>query len=179
MYNKWSKDLKDAVQALEGIKNTALKKVIRGNLHTIETVDNNILILLDQKSGIDYIREDNIGLQGIAARAQWGNAWNTFTIRSARHTGSKTELEKRMEQVENGYFYPEFTMQAYFNNRQANELLTLGIIKTKDLYKFIEENPAKVEKNKSDNEFVFVRWIHLIGKIKTVPPFKKLYKHSF
>ena len=173
-YNHWSHDLKDSVIALESIKNI-ISTVISGRIHTIESVNNEVLILLDQKSGIDYIREDAIGLQGIAARAQWGKAWNTFTIRSERHTGSKTELEKRTEQIENGYFYPQFTLQAYFKNKETNQLSTLGIIKTKELYEFIEKNPDKVEENKSDNKFIFVQWIYLGGIIKTIPLFEKLY----
>lgn len=117
MYNNWRRDLNDSVIALESIKDTYLPKVIKGKIHTIENADNEILILMDTKSGIDYIREDTNGLQGIAARVQWGRAWNTFTIRTARHTGSETELEKRLYQIDNGYFYPAFTMQAYFDNR--------------------------------------------------------------
>ena len=158
MYNKWNVDLSDSVKALESIKHTVLPKIISGKLHTIEEQDNDILMIMDTKSGIDYIREDETGLQGIAARVQWGNNWNTFTIRSRRHTGTKTELEKRREQIQRGYFYPAFTLQAYFDNRRNNNLLSIAIIKTLDLYKFIDNNPGKVGNNSSDNDFVFVRW---------------------
>ena len=158
MYNKWNVDLSDSVKALESIKHTVLPKIISGKLHTIEEQDNDILMIMDTKSGIDYIREDETGLQGIAARVQWGNNWNTFTIRSRRHTGTKTELEKRRKQIQKGYFYPAFTLQAYFDNRRNNNLLSIAIIKTLDLYKFIDDNPGKVGNNSSDNDFVFVRW---------------------
>lgn len=158
MYNKWRKDLEDSVKALESIKDTYLKKVIQGNIYTIESIKDELYIKLDEKCGIDYIRENDSGLQGIAARVQWGNDWNTFTIRKKRHTGSKTEYEKRLEQIKNGYFYPYFTLQAYFDNREENNLLSLAIMRTIDLYNFIENNPDKVHSNKSDNDFIFVRW---------------------
>jgi len=168
IYNSWKKDLSDSVKALKTIEKTVLPRVISGKIHSIETSHNFVLMLMDQKSGIDYIREDNVGLQGIAARVQWGKAWNTFTIRAARHTGAKTELEKRLSGIANGYFYPAFTMQAYFNNRKDNLFLSLGIIKTKALFDFLKNYPDKIERNKSDNSFVFVRWYHLSNLVKTV-----------
>jgi len=166
-YNKWDKDLNDSVKAFEGIRKTILPKIISGEILTIESAENDVLIKLDQKSGIDYIREDKTGMQGIAARAQWGKAWNTFTIRKERHTGAKTELEKRKEQIEKGYFYPAFTMQAYFDNRTNNSLLSIAIIKTKSLFEFIENNPEKILQRKSDNLFIAIEWIHINNLIKT------------
>jgi hypothetical protein len=175
-YNYWEKDLNSSVVALESIRHTVLPKLISGKIHTIEKVNNDILMLLDQKSGIDYIREDETGLQGIAARCQWGTkAWNSFTIRSERHTGSKTELEKRMESIEKGYFYPAYTLQAYFDDRKTNNLYTIGVIKTKDLFGFMRENPDFVETNKSDNKFVYVEWQFLRKVIKTFPKIEILY----
>jgi len=158
MYNNWQYDLKDSVTALDKIKHTILPKLISGTIHTIEGAKNEVLIKIDTHSGIDYIRENDIGLQGIAARVQWGKAWDTFTIRASRHTGTKTELEKRLEQIENGYFYPAYTLQAYFDNRQDNMLLSIAIIKTTDLYKLYRYKPELFESNKSDNEFIYIRW---------------------
>lgn len=168
MYNNWRHDLNDSVIALESIKDTYLPKVIKGKIHTIENADNEILILMDTKSGIDYIREDTNGLQGIAARVQWGRAWNTFTIRTVRHTGSETELEKRLYQIDNGYFYPAFTMQAYFDNRLDNNLLSLAIVKTVDLYNLFKNERHLFEKRRSDNDFVFIHWDNLKDKVKTI-----------
>lgn len=168
MYNKWDKDLSDSFLAIEKIKLTILPKLISGKIHSVENQENGLLTLFDVLSGVDYVREDNHGLQGVAARVQWGNAWNTFTIRSKRHTGTKTELEKRIEQIESGYIYPTFTMQAYFDNRQKNNLLSIAIIKTLDLYLFVKNNPDKVYKNKSDNDFIYVKWVDVYNLIKLV-----------
>ena len=168
MYNSWKVDLKDSIKALNCIKNSVLPRLIKGKIHTIEAQDNNVLILLDTLSGIDYIRENENGLQGIAARVQWGNNWNTFTIRKERHTGNKTEYQKRMEQIENGYFYPFFTLQAYFNNRVENRLLSIAVIKTKELYNFINKHPEKVITRKSDNFFYIVKWIDVLSLTKAI-----------
>lgn len=167
-YNKWTKDLSYSIQALSSIKDTVLPNLIKGNIYSIEEQYNEVLILFDQYSGIDYIRHDNKGIQGIASRVQWGNAWDTFTIRYKRCSGSKTEYEKRLEAIKEGYFYPALTLQAYFDNKKDLNLLSIAVIKTLDLYKFIEKNPDKVEKRRSDNEFLFIRWSNLKGLCKSI-----------
>ena len=171
-YNHWKKDAIDSAKAIESIRDTYLPKVISGKIHTIESKGDEMLILMDVKSGIDYIREDDLGLQGIAARCQWEKAWNTFTIREKRLTGTITELEKREKQIATGYLYPIFTLQAYFASRENNKLLSLGIIKTLNLYEFMKNNPSKVHRRKSDNDFVFVHWHDLGKSVKKYPPDK-------
>ena len=168
-YNHWQKDLKDSTKAILSIKDTILSKLISGKILSIEDSNDEILILLDQKSGIDFLRENQTGLQGIAARVQWGRAYNTFTIRKERYTQSKTELEKRLSQIENGYIYPAFTLQAYFDKRESNNLLSIAIIRTKDLYTFIKDNPNKTFTMKSDNIFLCVSWDHINNLIKKYP----------
>lgn len=127
---------------------------------------------MDQTCGIDFIKKDNIGMQGIATRVQWGTNWKTFTVRTKRHTttGTNTEFKKRNEQIAKGYFYPAFTLQAYFNNKTEKILLGIGVIKTTDLYNFMNNSPDKVHSRKSDNEFVFVKWNDLNGLVKTIVP---------
>lgn len=169
MYNHWKEDLKDSVKAMESIKHTVLPHLISGEIHTIEQSQNEILIKIDTHSGIDYIRENEMGLQGIAARVQWGRAWNTFTIRSERHTGSKTELEKRIEAIRNGYFYPAFTMQAYFDNKTDLNCLSAAVIKATHLYKLYLKYPNLFGSNKSDNNFYFLPWQSVPKIIKKWP----------
>lgn len=157
-YNHWRVDSNDSIKALEKIKDVITPDMIRGKIHSVENSDNEILMLLDRKSGVDYIREDDAGLQGIAARVQFGCAYNSFTIRYKRWSNTKTEYEKRIEQIKNGYFYPFFTLQAYFDNRDAMNLLSVAIVKTKDLYNFINFYPEHLENRFSDNEFIVVYW---------------------
>lgn len=167
-YNNWQDDLSASVKAFEGIRKTYLPRVISGKIHTIEQAKNEVLIMLDTTSGIDYIRQDEHGLQGIAARAQWGNAWDTFTIREARHTGTQTELEKRLYQIHNGYFFPFFTMQAYFDNKEDNNLLSIAVIKTADLYWLYENKACIFHRRASDNEFLFVNWYAIRKYIRSI-----------
>jgi hypothetical protein len=170
MYNNWKIDLSHSVKAIEKIKNTVLPKLISGDIISIEQQDNEILLLLDMYSGIDYIRKNDKGLQGIASRVQFGKNWDSFTIRMQRHTGAKTEYQKRLEQIENGYFYPYFTMQAYFDNTQDMNLLSICIIKTIDLYNEIEKN-LKVKTRVSDNVFKFIKWEDILNsKLKIYYP---------
>ena len=157
-YNDWVTDAKDSTKALLSIKETILPKLISGTIHSIEDKKDGTLILLDQKSGVDFLRENDVGLQGIAARVQWGQNWRTFTIRKERYTGTKTELEKRLEQIEKGYIYPAFTLHAYFDNKDDNNCLGLAVVRTKNLYDFVLQNPDKIQENKSDNKFLIVKW---------------------
>ena len=157
MYNNWKKDLSDSIKAIEKIKLTVLPTLIGGEIISIEESNNNILLLFDKYSGIDYLRKNNIGIQGIASRVQFGNDWNTFTIRARRISGAKTEYEKRKEQIDKGYIYPYYTLQAYFDNRKDLNLLSVCIIKTIDLYNEIENN-MHVKTKTSDNVFKFISW---------------------
>lgn len=160
-YNEWGKDLNDSVKAIKTIQHTVLPKLISGSLHNIEKSSNEILLWMDIYSGIDMIRKNKNGLQGVACRVQFGPAYNTFTIRSARHTGAKTEFEKRTTQIEAGYFYPAFTLHAYFDDRIYMNLLSIAVIKTIDLYKAIR-NGVKMSTRYSDNQFKVVKWADLI-----------------
>ena len=157
MYNNWKKDLSDSIKAIEKIKLTVLPTLIDGEIISIEESNNNILLLFDKYSGIDYLRKNNIGIQGIASRVQFGNDWNTFTIRARRISGAKTEYEKRKEQIDKGYIFPYYTLQAYFDNRKDLNLLSVCIIKTIDLYNEIENN-MHVKTKTSDNVFKFISW---------------------
>lgn len=168
MYNHWKVDLSDSVKAISKIKDTILPNLISGEIISIEETQNEILLMFDKYSGIDYLRKDNNGLQGIASRVQFGKeddkapiAWNTFTIRYERDSGAKTEYEKRMYQIKHGYFYPAYTLQAYFDNRKDMNLLSVAVVKTVELYRYAEENFDKLGQNKSNNVFKFVRWSEL------------------
>lgn len=165
-YNIWTTDLSDSIKAFNSIRNTILPELISGEIYDIESSDDEVLSKFDITSGIDYIRENNIGLQGIAARAQWGKSWNTFTIRSERHNGTETELNKRLSQIKHGYFYPAFTLQAYFDNRKENNLLSIAAIKTVDLYNLYKNKNHLFKTNKSDNDFVYIEWNKISEYIK-------------
>lgn len=159
-YNNWQDDMDMTMPALNIIQQTIFKK---SKLVSIEKSKDEILMWLDQYSGIDWIAKTSENhVIGIAARIQWDHSWDTFTIRFERHTGAKTEYAKRVEAIDKGYMYPKYTLQAYFK-RKPLKLLSCGIIDTKDLYSFIEFYPGLVYESKSDNIFKFIHWQDLIN----------------
>lgn len=166
MRNNWKCDLNNSIIAIESIRKTILPKIIKGNILTVEGCNNEILMLLDERSGIDYIRHDNEGLQGIAARVQFGCSYESFTIRYKRTTGTMTEYEKRLKQIQQGYFYPAFTLQAYFDSIKELNLLSISIMTTIDLFKELEENPKVITKsnNQDGNIFKVLFWRHVLNK---------------
>lgn len=155
----WVKDNQNSIKAFNAIKDSHLPKLINGRILNIELSNNEVLAMLDSYSGIDAIKKDDTGIQGIAWRAQFQNKkWNTFTIRSERDTGSVTECQKRIEAINKGYFYPAYTIQAYFDNTESLNLLSMAIIKTKNLYKLFNDNKHLFRTRKSNNVFYFIGW---------------------
>ena len=163
MYNSWDVDLDNSSKAIKSIKNIIIE-MIGGEIISLEDVKNNkIANILDIHSGIDYLRISKDGLTGIASRVQFGKPYNSFTVRFERNTGTKTEYEKRYNNIKKGYIYPYFTLQAYFDNKKNLNLLSIAIMKTEILYKQLEEN-NKVKKQKSDNYFKYIFWDDIESK---------------
>jgi len=152
--------------ATNAIKNVMplLNKCVSGELISIENTGNKILDMLDQCSGIDMLSLSNGNIKGIACRVQWGRNWDSFTIRLQRHTGTKTEYQKRIDSINNGSFYPYLTMQAYLDNKRDNKILSLAVIKTIDLYELIDTHNYLFRKRKSDNVFLYVNWLDIKHK---------------
>ncbi len=126
----------------------------------IESSDNNILQMFDKYSGVDAIQVTNDNqIRGIAMRVQYGNAWDTFTIRYKRSSGVKTEYEKRMDAIQNEKMYPQLTVQCYLSS-DSKEVLSVGIIRTKDLYEQIQNKEiVKYREAAEDgNIFLYVNW---------------------
>ena len=113
--------------------------------------------LLDIHCGIDLLCLKENGVRGIAMRIQYNHAWNTFTIRKDRATGSQTELKKRNTAIENKYIYPYYTCQCYFNDLN-DKLLSGKVCHTEVLYKYIKENieTIKTQTCKVDQNVFYV-----------------------
>ena len=166
------KDFKDANADFAGFK-TELMSHIKGDLVNIETNDSQLANMFDQYSGVDAFQIINKQLRGVAIRVQWGNAWNTFTIRFKRSSGTKTEYQKRCEAIftDVGYLYPYLTIQAYLDTRgEATRILSCCAIKTKDLYQYLAINMANVRKRKcpEGNEFLYVGFDELKRHTKNI-----------
>ena len=126
---------------------------------SFEDLDNESLPnLFDQHAGIDAVSIDRRGMRGIALRVQYDTAWDTFTIRTKRASGTKTELAKRIEAIQKGYIYPYLTCQCYCDRN--HKLLSGAVCRTEDLYKYIveheEELGNKARHCPEGNEFYWV-----------------------
>ena len=83
-----------------------VNKVLTGEFIIVENVMNNdIADILDQQSGIDALYVNDTGIRGVAIRIQYGQAWDTFTIRKSRESGARTEYLKRKESIEKNSVY--------------------------------------------------------------------------
>ena len=115
-------------------------------LSPVEAQDNEVLQQFDIKAGKDWIITDEKGIRGLAVRQQFGGNWRDFSIRTTRATGAKTELEKRVENIEYGREYPQLTYQGFASEALDGEehLLSAAIITTDDLFDCMENHPECV-----------------------------------
>lgn len=155
------KEITNSVRAIRSIEYTAIPKLISGNIIEVEAEKDDLRKMLDREAGIDYFREDGHGLQGIASRVQFAYTLDTFTIRTERESGNTTELEKRLYAIEHDYLYPEFTLQAYFNNSINLKLYSIAIIKTVDLFEYYKMYPNRFKERESNAKFIFIEWEYL------------------
>jgi len=156
-YNHWGKDLNESTKVLAANESFLLNKFFKcDEIFSAEDSSDPALKAFDIYSGVDLIVKKNGHLFGVASRMQPMQSFDTFTIREKRHTGAKTELEKRKEAIKVGAIYPKWTMQGYYN--KPNSITSLAICKTIDLYSFIDKHPDLVKRNFSDNAFLIVPW---------------------
>lgn len=173
------KDFADANSDFSAFKKQLMSH-IKGDLVNIETNDSLLANMFDQYSGIDAFQIVKGQLRGVAIRVQWGNAWNTFTIRYKRASGAKTEYQKRSEAIlsNNGYLYPYLTIQAYLDKRgDASDILSCCVIKTEDLYKYLFANMPSLKSRKcpEGNEFLYVGFDDLVKSTKNIIVFGSFY----
>jgi hypothetical protein len=139
-----------------------------GEIIPIEHSSSLVFGWLDRYCGIDWILKTNDEhVLGIAARIQltkpyyYNDPQNTFTIRYETVAGGKTEYKKRIESINQGYFYPYYTLHAYVKEEDPKCLLSAAIIKTVDLYDYCRQYSYEVDTNKRDNAFKIIQWRYL------------------
>lgn len=132
-------------------------------IFSVENDSSEIAKLLDVYGGCDLLLLDkrNSAVEGIASRIQFAEkSFDTFTIRLERDSGTITEYEKRKRAMASGAIYPKFTFQAYVSKDM--QLLSMAIIRTVDLYKFVEENQQTVkhtgEEQFGQASFIACKW---------------------
>jgi len=133
-------DLSDSAAAFVRVVWPAIQRMVGGGqIIPIESVTNDAMTeMLDKYSGIDaWHLSQARQVRGVASRVQWGNAWNTFTVRYSRDSGAKTEYEKRLADIKSnaGWLYPHLTVQAFIDGKKGGDgcLLSVAVIKTKSL----------------------------------------------
>lgn len=177
----FNEDLSDSANDFVNIVWPSINSKIDGGelIPAEQLFDMKFFNLVDMHSGIDAFQfSTQHGIRTLASRIQWGSTpWNTFTIRYKRASGTKTEYEKRIKAIlgNEGWLYPYYTVHAYINKRYlfktddkiTKKLLSVAIVKTKELYLRVYENVKSnewdeviyIRKNRQDgNEFLVVDW---------------------
>jgi hypothetical protein len=140
-------------------------------LYNIEFDDNELSKLLDKFCGIDYILCSNNKAYGVAGRINFNKKHHQYiTIRYKRSNGSKTEYQKRIEDIKNkgGEIYASITMQ--LDAGDDNELLNSIIFESDKLYLMIDKNKKYfeemfMEENRFDGNLFFripynyIKWL--------------------
>ena len=130
------------------------------NLEQVENIEHKALRQMDFH-GFDYIYTD-CGIRGLSIRIQYGSTnWESFSIRYyTPKRGTDTEYQKKLEALDSGALMTEYTIQAYINN---GKLMSLGMVKTRDLFQYLKKGGRKKLKiNSSDGiRFFVVDWIDL------------------
>lgn len=154
-------DLQKSIENFATIR-TRLEEIMGGQIINVEGAGD-LARVLDMQCGFDYLLINGEGVRGIASRVQVGHCWNTFTVRARKVNGARTEYEKRSVALTNDYIYPYWTLQAYMTDNVA----TVGIVKTRDLYKYIWEHD--VQTKYTDNaKFYVVDWSELPTQVEKI-----------
>ena len=105
-------------------------------------------------------------LWGISSRFQVGKSWETFTIRLERESGVMTEYEKRKIAIERNGEYPYLTIQGYVTDDGKEELTSLAIARTKDIFECIDSGYRTLQHTRHDKcgqaSFYVVKWEDMV-----------------
>lgn len=162
----WKPSLQTSLYDLERVVWPAISPLVGGGKFSPweGAFENEMQRTLDIFGGVDWIQHlDNGTIQTWATRVQWGQDWSTFTIRESREYGTRTELAKRIQQVETeGCLYPTYTLQAYISEKRVGQLLSVAFVKTKELISYIQQAPNEVYRRAVfDNgaaTFLVIKW---------------------
>lgn len=115
---------------------------------------------LDRRNAVDYFlrRPDGTTL-GIAARVQW-QEWRSFTVRTARESGVRTERQKLKELIETHSLAPSFHIQAYIAEDRGR-LLCFSIGRIVDVLRFIDDGHAGEPKCTRDGQ-IGKAWFYIV-----------------
>jgi hypothetical protein len=126
-----------------------------------ESKDDKLFNWLDLYAGVDWIIKDEKNcLYTVASRIRFvrpesKTIYKDFTIRGELYSNIKSEYMKRIESINNGSLYPNYTIQAWY----SSSIFKCGaIIETKHLYDFMKKQPQLVSTRWSNRPFYVVGW---------------------
>lgn len=145
MYELFTKDMDWSSALFANLVWPLLRDRIGGGelLQMENRPDHDLAQVLDTKAGIDAFQVRGDLMRGIACRCQVGTDYRTFTIRKSRHSGTRTEYDKRLEAISSPgcCLFPALTIQAYAKT-ETGPILSAGAAYTKDVFSFIQEGKA-------------------------------------
>lgn len=160
-------DMRTSMGYLAKAENIIKRLLNGGDLLPVEGSDDEVCKMLDLTCGIDYFHVYNNGLTwGVASRMQYNcdTGWNTFTVRTERESGAKTEFEKRKFAIQHGGEYPFLTMQGYFDKNE--NVISLGIAKTIDVMDCVDKGVGYYQHTKNDKigqaKFYVIPWENMM-----------------
>jgi len=187
MRREVERDLTDSARDFIDVVKPVIEQWTGGDVRVNENVmDSSVAEQLDQISGVDSwsVKTDD-GIRAVASRVQWvddlpaDEPYDSFTIRKSRDSGSKTEYKKRLEAIHNDRLYPHWTVHAYLD-RRGGELLSVGMVETKQLYLYIKNQGTVGEdyhlSRCSNAQFITVYWSKLRHHTTVGVRFKKPYE---
>lgn len=172
MSGEWRKDLSVSAKAFKHIVWPAIRASCDGGeLMPVEAEANeglkNDLDVLAGIDGFQMVRESG-RMRGIASRiqsmekAKTNRPYNSFTLRLERASGTKTEVEKRLEAIagkDRGWLFPHLTVQAYVSAWDG-DLLSAAVVKTEDLFAYLKvwRHEVKTQYAPDGNKFLACYW---------------------
>ncbi len=180
MSDNWKQDRDDAAEDFTLIVWPAIRDEWFDGGQLVKTEDGSSVLadMFDQDAGIDAVVRDRNGIRTVAIRVQKDRAFDSFTIRAVRHTGVRTEREKRLAAMHSDHEMPALTLQAYVTSH-GGALVQAGIVRTRDLYDYIEAG-GRVERlvNPQDgNAFDVAWWADLTSAGVPIKVIRKTTKH--
>lgn len=133
-------------------------------LYATEDKSDELRRSFDVTAGVDFwVVESGLGMVSIASRVQTYDM-TTFTVRYSRASGTDTEFQKRVKQLNGDYELPTWTVQAYIDPT-LQVLRNAAAIKTDELYEYIlsqeiGEDLPLIDSNESE-KFFPVEWCEL------------------
>lgn len=164
--SEYQQDLIWSEKVLNEVVWPAIKASFKAKMISVEGDKSNVSRELDMSSGIDAYIKSEQGIQSLASRVQRCDAsrpWNTFTIRSARDIGGKTEIHKRVSSIKNNdSIYPMLTMQAYVSEIDFS-FASAAIVRTEHLYAYLMEERENIMTRQTSNAtFKVIKWSILL-----------------